>query len=285
MPLSAVIHLEATQDGRLENFTGRGVHGFWFQHWHNVDAGFADRLHAETQEAPFTLSPLMGLPHPKNGVIMLKAGQRTWMRITCLNEAMVAVFMDSWLANLPTESQIEIPQARQDGERTFPGVCWKVSGYALDAQSHALAAHATYQELARAHLVNSQPPRQWRLEFLTPTTFHAAKEIHLPFPLPDSLVASWLRRWQVYAPVALPQEVLEWARESLVISAYSLKTVPVREAERLRIGCVGTLTLRALTMPPYLRAVVDLLAAFALFAGSGSHTSQGMGQTRCVGTQ
>jgi len=143
----------------------------------------------------------------------------------------------------------------------------------------------SYEELSRHHLMNPNPPRQWRLEFLTPTTFHG-KKTHLPFPLPESLINSWLRRWQAFSPIALAEdEVLQWARSNLAVSSYRLHTLPAREGERLRVGCVGTLTLRALDMPPYLRAAIDLLAHYAFYCGSGAHTAQGLGQTRCVDRQ
>ncbi|MEW6716434.1 MAG: CRISPR system precrRNA processing endoribonuclease RAMP protein Cas6 [Chloroflexota bacterium] len=280
MLISAVIHLEALQDYTLDQFTGRGVHGLWFTRWRQVDATIAEALHADSQFSPFTLSPLMDLPRPRQGAVTLKAGHPAWVRVACLNSPLADSFKEKWLASLPIGSEIEIPQTRQEGEKTIPGLRWKVSGHSLDGQGHPLAAQTTYEELVQSHLIQPNPPRQWRLEFLTPTTFHG-KTTHLPFPLPDSLVGSWLRRWQAFAPIALPEEeITTWARSNLAVSAYSLRTVPVREGERLRIGCVGNLTLRALDMPPYLRTVIDMLCHYALFAGSGSHTSQGMGQTR-----
>jgi len=286
MLLSAVIQLQAASDAQLDQFTGRGVHGFWFAHWRKVDAALGDRLHAETQEAPYTLSPLMGLPRPRKGVLALKAGQPAFLRVTCLTDALAQDFIDKWLAGLPAGSEVEIPATRQEGEAEIPGARWQVTAHALDGQAHPLAAQTTYEGLARRHLMNSNPPRQWRLEFLTPTTFHASQDLHLPFPLPESLIGSWLRRWQAFAPLALPaEELLAWAREHLAVSAYNLKTLPAREGERLRIGCVGRMTLHALKMPPYLRAAVDLLANYALFCGSGSHTAQGLGQTAVSSVQ
>jgi len=283
MPLSSVLHLQSLAPGQIEHFTGRGVHGFWFRRWREVDPALGDQLHKESQEAPFTLSPLMGLPRKRS--VTIACGQSAWLRVTCLTDALAAAFTEKWLKGLETGSQVEIPQVRQEGDQLIPGVGWRVTGFSLDAQSHPFAGEIGYEDLARRHLMNSNPPRQWRLEFLTPTTFHG-KTTHLPFPLPESLVGSWLRRWQAFAPIALPEEeVLTWARTNLAVSAYNLRTVPVREAERLRIGCVGTLTLRALDMPPYLRAAMDLLANYAFFCGSGGHTAQGMGQTRLVSVQ
>ena len=286
MPLSAVIQLEALANASLDQFTGRGVHGFWFKQWKDVDAAFADELHAATQDSLFTLSPLMGLPHPgRGGVTSLHTGDKAWFRFTALTETLAESARSKWLAGLLIGSRIEVPEERVDGEGTIPGVGWKVTGLAQSREAHLFAGQESYEELSRRHLMNPAPPRQWRLEFLTPTTFHG-KATHLPFPLPESLIGSWLRRWQSFAPIALPEEELgQWARSNLAVSSYHLNTLPAREGERLRVGCIGSLTLRALDMPPDQRAAVDLLAYYAFYCGSGAHTAQGLGQTQLVSSR
>jgi hypothetical protein len=278
MPLSLLIHLESLSEGQIDQFTGRGVHGFWFHRWRKVDERRGDELHASSETPPFTLSPLMGLARPQRGLVQLKPGVTAYFRITSLtdslSDAMQVRDEDSedekekkWLHCLEQEV-IYIPQPSE----TDPGIPWKVTRVEIEAE-------AAYEALSKVHLMNSVPPREWRLEFLTPTTFHGT-ESHLPFPLPDSLVNSWMRRWNAFAPISLPRdELLEWTHNKLVVSSYNLRTLPAREGERLRVGCVGTLALRALEMPPYLRACVDLLAHYAPFCGSGSHTAQGLGQT------
>jgi CRISPR-associated endoribonuclease Cas6 len=278
MPLSVLLHLQALTAGALTGFTGRGVHGFWFRRWHDVDPATGDRLHQESQEAPFTLSPLIGLPRPRRDGIPIQPGQTAWVRVTLLDEALEQTFLSRWLDGLETAGRLEVPQERE-GQG---GIAWQVTASTFETGVHPLAGRVSYQELSRGCLMQSNPPRQWKLEFATPTAFHG-KASHLPFPLPESLVGSWLRRWQAFAPIALPEEVMQWARSNLAVSAYRLHTIPAREGERLRVGCVGWLSLRALDMPPYLRAALDLLAHYALYCGSGSHTAQGMGQTRVIG--
>jgi CRISPR-associated endoribonuclease Cas6 len=271
MPLSLLIHLESLSGGQIDQFTGRGVHGFWFSRWHEVDPALGDELHTSAETQPFTLSPLGGLPRSQRGAVLVKAGMPAHLRVTSLTEALDGALQTKWAEGLQGREDVFIPQPREED----PGLRWKVTKAEIESQ-------ASHEALAKAHLMNSVPPREWRLDFLTPTTFHGT-ESHLPFPLPDSLVNSWMRRWNAFAPVALPRdELLEWTRNKLVVSSYNLRTLPAREGERLRVGCVGNLTLRALEMPPYLRACVDLLAHYAVFCGSGSHTAQGLGQTRLL---
>jgi CRISPR-associated endoribonuclease Cas6 len=276
MLLSILIHLEAQAEGQIDQFTGRGVHGFWFNRWREVDSALGDELHESNDAQPFTLSPLILTPRPApagRGVGMrVKPGTAARFRITSLTEALSEAVQSKWLDGLEEKGAVEIPQPKDED----PGVPWKVTRAEVKEQ-------AAYEALSKIHLMNSVPPREWHLDFLTPTTFHGTNG-HLPFPLPDSLVNSWMRRWNAFAPIALPKDdLLEWTRQKLVVSSYRLRTAPAREGERLRVGCVGSLTLRALDMPPYLRAAVDLLAHYASFCGSGTHTAQGMGQTQMTG--
>jgi CRISPR-associated endoribonuclease Cas6 len=274
MLLSILIHLEAQAEAQLDQFTGRGVHGFWFNRWRDADAALGDELHDSSDVQPFTLSPLMGLPRGSRGTVQLKPGTPARFRVTTLTDALSEAVRTKWLEGLEGKAEVFIPEPKDED----PGVPWKVTRAEVEAE-------ASYEASSKVHLMNSVPPREWRLDFLTPTTFHGS-DGHLPFPLPDSLVNSWMRRWNAFAPIALPkEELLEWSRGKLVVSSYSLRTLPAREGERLRVGCVGSLTLRALEMPPYLRAAIDLLAHYASFCGSGSHTAQGMGQTRCLSRQ
>jgi CRISPR-associated endoribonuclease Cas6 len=272
MPLALLVHLESAQAGQFDQFTGRGVHGFWFQRWRETDPQTGDALHASNAIQPFTLSPLMGLPRAKpaqRGSISLEKGQGCRFRLTLLDDALIAPLLSKWAEGLPGQA-LHIPPSGDGSD----GLAWTVTRVEEESR-------VSYEDLSKKYLMNPAPPRQWTLDFLTPTTFHG-KETHLPFPLPESLVGSWLRRWNAFAPLALPEELVEWSRLKLAVSSFRLQTLPAREAERLRVGCVGRLGLRALDMPPYLRAALDLLAHFSSFCGSGSHTSQGLGQTRCA---
>jgi CRISPR-associated endoribonuclease Cas6 len=267
MLLAAVIEVEALEHGQLPVATGRLVHGLWFHHWSTCQPEVADELHAE-QSQPFTVSPLMGLALPRHGKITVAAGTRAWFRVTALADKLSTQTAEVWLPTLPQTVRLGPIQ-------------WRVIGATADPKAHPWAGWGDPQALAGSALMGHSPPRTWAFEFLTPTTFHG-EQGHLPFPMPYALLGSWLRSWQTFGPVPLPADLSEAARSGLVISAYELKTVPVRDRKRLIIGCVGDLHLRALEMAPLERASVDLLARYAFWAGSGHHTPQGFGLTRLV---
>jgi CRISPR/Cas system endoribonuclease Cas6 (RAMP superfamily) len=280
MILSIIVQLEAHSTASLDQFTGKGVHGFWFNRWRKIDRAFGDALHekaksGEVQE--FTLSPLMGLPRSQRGVIDIQPGTKAYFRITTLTDDLSIATQNVWMKSLADDPHIRIPGSDDEDEDAGTDqfkIDWKVLETGIEAQ-------ADYEALSRSHLMNSAPPRKRNVKFESPTTFHASKEIHLPIPLPDSLIGSWLRRWNEFAPIALPKdELIAAVREQLAVSSYQLRTLPAREGKSLRVGCTGRMTLSALGMPPYLRACVDLLAHYARYCGSGSHTAQGLGQTR-----
>jgi CRISPR-associated endoribonuclease Cas6 len=269
MLLSAVVTLQAIETGAFQADTGRVVHGLWFHHWKSVNPTIADRLHGSGGAQPFTLSPLMDLPQPHHNRISVKSGERAWFRVTALTKELAVLLDEEWLAGLPSEL-------------TLGGLGWQVTRIATEG--HPWAARADMQSLAEARLLASRPPDRWKLHFATPTAFHGEAG-HFPFPLPNVLVGSWLRRWREFGPVELPDDLPERIRRGMVVSAYELKTLPLRDRRRVMIGSVGQMTMQALKLSPGERAAVDLLVSYAFWAGSGHRTTQGMGMTRLLPKQ
>ncbi len=266
MLLSLVIRLQALEDGALSFASGRAVHGLWFNLWQKVNPELAAQLHAGDGVPPFTLSPLMGLPRPRQGHTQIEKDHPAWFRLVTLTESLSTALIESWLPALP-------------GELELAGVRWGVEGHTADPEEHPWAGQVRYSELASRQLFGKNTPKAWRLRFATPAAFHGAAG-HLPFPLPDSLVRSWLRRWNAFAPIALPDDLPALVRAGVVVSAYHLKTVPVRHGKRLIVGCAGWSKLYAVNLHPAMRAALNVLAHYAFYCGSGAKTTQGMGMTR-----
>jgi CRISPR-associated endoribonuclease Cas6 len=280
--VAAVVTLQALEEGVLHGETGRLVHGLWFDQWARVDGLWADRLHAARRAQPFTVSPLMGLPSGQDGRVPVTAESSAWFRVTSLQPDLSTRLVNDWLPRLPEVLELGRPQRLR----------WRLAGWTVDHHEHPWAGQVDARQLAQERLLAKSPPHCWQLRFYTPTAFHGQAG-HLPFPLPNALLGSWAARWQVYGPIGLPQDMPERAQRGLVISAFALRTLPLRDSWRTVIGCVGNLSLRAVRskqgehgvvgLSAGERAVIDLLVAYAFFAGSGHHTTQGMGLTREVG--
>ncbi|MFN2206512.1 MAG: CRISPR-associated endoribonuclease Cas6 [Candidatus Promineifilaceae bacterium] len=267
MLLSAVIHLQALKSGTISGGTGRAVHGLWFRQWSKTDPAVADALHAVGSDQPYTLSPLMDLPRAKKGVTAVSKGHEAWLRLTSLDPELTEHLLENWLPALPEQA-------------TLAGLPWAVSGVSLNAREHPWAGQDSYELVMDRSLAGGEQAAKWPLRLATPTTFRSGQDGHLPFPLPDTLVGSWLRRWQAYSPLPVQWDIRPLLREGLLVSRYRLQTVPVRHGKRLVIGCVGAITLRANKLDDETRALVSMLADYAFYCGSGHKTTQGMGQTR-----
>ena len=266
MLTAAVIHLRAVRQGILTEATGPQVHGFWFQHWRSVNPTVADRLHEESAIRPFTLSPLMGLPRPQGGRIRISPGTPAWIRVATLERELSIRLREQWLPRLP--------------DRILIGdLEWQVLGFSTASEDHPWAGEISLQELTERHLLSPRAPYRWMLHLASPTAFRL-EGTHLPFPLPDRLVSSWLRRWRAFGTVPIPEDLVGRARAGLAVSEYHLRTVAVRDGRRVLIGCQGTVVLRAVNLTLWERLAIDLLVAYAFWCGSGHYTTQGMGMTR-----
>ncbi|MEM7117795.1 MAG: CRISPR-associated endoribonuclease Cas6 [Chloroflexota bacterium] len=262
---SIVLELQAVENGRFQGSSGRAVHGFWFNQWAAVAPDLADSLHQQATK-PFTLSPLMGLARPRQGVTHVRAGDKAWLRVTSLQAELSQKLLGNWLPRLPAVIRLaEIP--------------WRIDNIALMPQAHPWAQQNSYAALEAAAPTTVLEPT-WRLQIETPTTFHIGKDAYLPFPLPGALVNSWRRRWDAFAEVKLPPIEATLLQQQLFISHYRLKTVPVRYGRRVTMGCVGELTLRAGKLPDEVCRTISILAAYAFYCGNGRYTTQGMGLTR-----
>ncbi len=264
MLTSIVLQLQATSSGRIHGSSGRAVHGFWMNQWQNILPAIGDMLHQPNVLKPFTLSPLMDLPYPQKGTTFIPEGHQSWLRISTLNEAVSQPLLETWLPRLP--AQIELADIQ-----------WHVKKIALMPQEHPWARQTTYGALR-----DTASRKKWSLALVTPTTFHMGKDAYLPFPLPGALFNSWLRRWEAFSPVPFANIDRTHIQQQLFVSSYKLKTVPVRQGQRVTIGCVGEMQLRAGKLSPSLLATISTLAAYAFYCGGGRYTTQGMGMIRPI---
>ena len=143
------------------------------------------------------------------------------------------------------------------------------------------------------------PERKLTLRFASPTTFRRtegetsftddqgrAYQVaghNVPLPLPGLVFDSYLQRWNAFAPVALHPDVKRYAEECVAISRYRLQTVLVEFGAARHVGFVGSCQFLALLVhDPYWLRLLNLLAAFAFYAGTGHRTTMGLGQTRVI---
>jgi CRISPR-associated endoribonuclease Cas6 len=262
--------LDAEVTHPLPRWWGRAAHALLLRVVGEANPALANGLHDEQGLRPFTASTLMG--HFPNHA--LQRSQPYGLRLTTLSAEMTAILL----------------QAIQPGGRLAPAAAveldeihFQVQTAAWQAAGHPWAGATTYQELGAAHLLAANPaPRKVTLQFTSPTSFHTNERI-MPLPLPDLVFNSLAERWNSFASISFPAEIRRYASECLAIERFNLssRVIPTKGGGA-RAGAVGSITYATLNYDRYWMSLVHTLAAYALYAGVGSGTAQGMGQCRAV---
>lgn len=112
------------------------------------------------------------------------------------------------------------------------------------------------------------------LQFLTPTSFKQGKTIQ-PFPLPNLVFGSLLRRWNAFAPTELQFPEQEW---NGITAAYELKTYALKMKGGAEIGAQGWARYEFNSEAQ--AQIATALSHFAQFSGVGRKTAMGMGLTK-----
>jgi CRISPR-associated endoribonuclease Cas6 len=210
----------------------------------------------------------MGIHADPNGLCHFKAGQSAWFRVTTLTDELTE-HLNEWLYTISKPSLIKMGESR-----------WQIEKISTRSDEHLWAGQISYDALLG--VIQSRLSKgRWTLEFATPMTINGSN-FCFPFPQPESLVRSWLKRWQAFAPYTLPDDLPEQVREHLAILNYDLTTETVRMHGKKWPGCLGKITFQDLGMTPEMRQTLDVLMQYSFFCGSGYKTTQGLGQTRLL---
>lgn len=252
MLVSLVLFLEPQGAVEMPADLGRAVHAWFLGRVREDNPPLAERLHEGHALRPFTLSPLRGA----------RRGLR-WLRITALEPGLA-----EWLLRTTWPGEIELGP-----------VSFRVQGVTSEPQEHPWAGRTTYEALLDRLLGAEEPEARVELEFASPTTFRSRGH-HLPLPLPHLVFGSYWEKWNAFAPLRLPEAVLSYVEEQVVVARYRLCTRLVAFGEARFVGFVGSCRFLALRRDPRWLRVVQLLADFAFYAGTGHRTTVGLGQTR-----
>ncbi len=286
--LSLVLTLRPTQTAPLPPRLGRAAHAIFLAHIAARDAALAEALHAGEGPRPFTCSELIGA---RRGERLVAPEQTYTLRYTALAADVAAVLAAAFAPGdaLTFEGVTFTVETLETGTGANDDPPESKIQNPKSKISSPWAACDDYQSLAARHLLPAGPAPEnaWTLLFASPTAFKTQGQTQ-PLPLPGLVFGSLARRWNAFAPVALPEEgVQRYAEEMVVVSRFGLRSAPGwdrghGEQRGLRIGCIGKATYRAQNRDRYWLAVFELLAEFARYAGVGAQTVMGMGQTRRV---
>lgn len=268
MFLSAILPLTPTDSSTITaRAGGRHAHALFLDLVRRADAALAHALHEARGDKPFTVALL---PAP------VKAREGLGMRVTAFEPRLAQLLAQTILPNLPREIRL--------GDTAFA-----VGTPITDRAAHPWAGASSAKELVSkwfqaSDLRPSSSALRFdrvTLEFATPT---AHRQIHrnVLFPIPAQLWGGWLRAWNAFAQPTFEDDLVARVALDVVLSRYHLKTAMVDFGAHRTAGWVGRATFQYLTNEPALWRVLNLLADFAFFCGTGYKTTQGMGMTRRV---
>jgi CRISPR-associated endoribonuclease Cas6 len=279
--------------------TGKHLHALFLSLVSSVDAQMGDRLHANTANKAFTLSPLQRsplqrVPHPNRPIVKkgtkkslaplgwnhlnpIAPGTPCWWRISLLDDGLFGHLSQLWLnlnpeqpwhlgpANLHIASVLGTPQSTQP---------W-----------------ANFCSYAQLYERASITERKLTLQFCTPTAFRQGK-YDSALPTPERVLGSLLRRWNHFSEMPFPSEILEVVQDSHFNIRTEIAMDPRSQFQHLGArtdprnsftGSVGKVTFQILgKVDPTTIQQLNTLADFAIYAGVGRKTPMGMGMVRRV---
>jgi CRISPR-associated endoribonuclease Cas6 len=243
MPTSLTLTLAADNQNLPENCVP-ALHATFFQWLERGDAQLARRAHDERDPKPYTVSPLT------------RDGEIAHFRITLLDDALLPA-LQTGIAQMPTVR-----------------IAWAT----LELADAPRVAQKSYAQIAR----DADETPEIVLRFDSPTSFRS-HDMHFPLPDPVMVFASYLARWNAFAPAQLQiaETWLEWLQQSVAVTRFDLQSRAVKFTDYVQIGCVGTVQYRVMNQQIDRGGIAPLnaLATYAEFCGTGHKTTQGMGQT------
>lgn len=215
---------------------------------------------AAAMDRPWALSRLLGPMGRQGELLVARAGQQYRVRIAALTPPMLEALNTAFLSDHPL-AQVPL---RLEGV-SFP----------INQEASKWQKVTTYPEL----LDRSHPWQSMPIALHSPTAFRQG-EHRTTTPQPQLWVTGWLRRWNAFANVGLPEEaVLEYVDTHVRVERLDLRTTQVHLGSYSITGMVGEVEWKADGSSPYLLRLVNTLIDYAAYCGTGLQTSQGMGQT------
>jgi CRISPR-associated endoribonuclease Cas6 len=271
MLLAAVITVVPAEPASVPAALGRAVHAWFLERVAEADASLADHLHSGDGPRPFTVSNLWGARRARGGRVTLSPERPCWVRLTGLTE------------EASTAIERALPAV---GETlTLAGIPLRVTEVATDTAQHPWAGRADYAGLVQQYtLAPGRHPSDVVQRFASPTVFRSGGR-DLPLPLPSLVFDGYLRKWNAFSPLALPEEAKRYAEECVALGRFKLRShlVSFEQGRKgAHVGFTGEVRFRFLVGDAYWTRVMTLLAGYAFWAGTGYRTTAGLGQTQAV---
>ena len=275
MPISTLISLIPQTDVTLRPTMGHHAHAAFLSILKESDPNLAEKIHAQSTQKPFTVSPLIAKARHYRKQLHIRAGTDCKLRFTFLDDALFTAFGRAFL-------KFELPAIRL-GDAVFQVKQLVSHG----TQAHQWSGNATYAELADS----AKAKTEIHLKFHSPTAFRTLtprgqRTYNHTQVDPVRCYQSWINKWNAFASGQFDRrEILGFVDRYARVSRSETRTQALNFGRHTEIGWVGTGTFRfeeVSAFDEHLLRAVNCLADFAFYCGTGYKTTMGMGQTQRI---
>lgn len=275
MPISTLISLIPQTDVALRPTMGHHAYAAFLAIIQESDPTLSEKLHAQSSQKPFTVSPLIAEAKKRDNQLHIKAGTDCKLRYTFLDDELFTHFGKSFLTQvLPT---IRLGDAKFQVKQLV--------SHATEEQSWS--GHATYAELVQS----TKTDTRMSFQFYSPTAFRRMTPRGQKTRSDTSVdlvrcYQSWVNKWNTFAPIKLDKEaLLAFIKDHGQVTAVSTKSRALNFGKHTEIGWVGKCACVFYpedSLDENLLRTANCLADFAFYCGTGYKTTMGMGQTKRI---
>ena len=257
MPHSIILHTHPASGKGDFRPEGHVLYAAFLETLRTTAPDLAEQLYRKQGNKPFTLSLLhRSRKEGPDGPLRL--------RVTLLDDALFPVFTQYFLSG---QRGIRVGDQELLVSRLL---CTPESG-------EPLACYASYRELWEGA---NNTAHRIPVRFLSPTTFKTG-DLWTPFPLPHLCWNSWARAWTVHSGHALEGDLSEKIQRYVAAAYHRIASARAAAYKGPSIGFKGEVTfeIQRKGCEPHFVRIVNVLADFAVYCGTGAKTTMGMGQT------
>lgn len=265
--MGAVVYdLQAAGEGMVPAFSGRLMHGVFFDILHRFSPTLADEVHSFPLEKPFTVTQLLFQEKLRRGghyrtERIIRQGDCFRWRVTGLRKEIVGAALSVrpgdvlQVHNVP----MAVTAVRDDGRE---------AGWADENELMAQCFSAGSVQSVTFH-------------FLSPLSFRIGRD-DFPWPLPQYIFYSLARKYKIASalPTLDPEQVKALAAEIPVLSWKGESRQIYLGKDTGVLGAMGKVTFDLSRFPEEEGQILLFLAKFSTFSGVGRLTAQGLGQSR-----
>lgn len=275
-----LIKLTATNNSVIGGTQGHLCHSAFLNMVRQFDPNLSEMLHRHAKHKTFTISEPQGFVGKKRSSrerFEIRAGDRGYIRVTLLDTVLFQTFINHFVTSLGRRPTIRLGSA-----------VFSVDG--LINNDHRLVGRDSFRDLEK-YWNNTRIKDHHRtitFRFSSPTCYRSYynnkdRRTYDIFPNPTFVFGGLAKRWDKLTGRNTSLNVRKYAEKYIDVTQHRIHTQRFQMKKSNLVGFVGhaQFELRGEKNDMMIRHI-NRLADLAFFTGSGTKTTQGMGQVQRV---